>query len=165
MYCLIMKVKRSEQRLRRRGSQDTPGGMVLPKLRPRRPGWQRLRGAGVWHAGLSAGSPKPEPANFSGCWGGRVYVGTTRALASHPASGFPDLFSFVSRGGEGGALAFPGAGSLQRRGGATKPKSHGSGLPGVQGDPGLRGGGGLGAAGRARPSSSLSGRRGGSLSP
>lgn len=45
---------------------------------------------------------------------------------------------FFCESGVWGALSFSRAGSLQRRGRATKPKYHGSGLPGVQGDPGLR---------------------------
>ena len=137
-----MKVKRSEQRLRRRGSQDTPGGMVLLKLRHRRLGWQRLHGVGVLHAGLSAGSPKPEPANFSGCWGGRVCVGTISGSGLSSSLRLPRSLFFCESGREGGCtgLSRSRVSAAPRRGNqaqvprAGPPRSsRGSRAPGLGG--------------------------------
>ena len=161
-----MKVKRSEQRLQLRGSQDSPGGMMMPKLRPRRLGWQRLHGVGVLHASLSAGSPNPEPANFSGCWGACVCVcGVDTISGSGLTSSLllPDLYSFVSRGCEG-HCPFPELGLCSAEAGQPSPSPRGRAsleFKGIQGS----GVGGWGTAGSAQPSCSLNGRRGGSLSP
>lgn len=77
----------------------------------------------------------------------------SRALASHPASGFPDLFSFVSRGGDGGALASPGAGLCSAEAGQPSPSPTGRASLGFQGTQGSGGGGGGG--GRQRPAFAL----------